>query len=814
MSKSVVNKQHSNSIINEIKHREKTINPVNERVKILRDKSLQKKIMISSERAKILTDFYKSNEKNNDSIPVKRAEAFQYLLQNMSLPIEKNQLIVGIRGTDIKEVPTFPEICCHSPEDLDWLSQRKKNPYFVDEKTKSIYENEIIDYWKEKNIRNLIFKKMSKEWLKAFKAGVFTEFMEQRTPGHTVGDNKIFTTGLLDIKEKIKDEKSKIKSKNENSESKLNELKAMDIVADAMISYAKRYSDKLEILYDKESDPKRKKELAEMVKISRRIPAHAPRTFWEALQHYWYVHVGIVTEVNPWDAFSPGRLDQHLNPFYEKEIKNNTLTKNKAKELLELFWLKFNNQPAPPKVDVTAQESNTYNDFAKINIGGLNNNGDDAVNDVSYLILEVLDEMRTLQPNTASLISKKSSDEFLMRCLDIINPGFGEPPLFNFDVVEKQMIRQGKNQKDAYESGCSGCVETGAFGKECYILTGYFNLPKVLEITLNNGIDPITGQLVGIKTGKSNSFKKYDDFFKAFNEQLRYFIDIKIKGNDVIEKIYADFLPVPFMSLWIDDCVKNAVDYNAGGARYNTEYIQFVGLGTITDSLASIKYNVFENKSFSLNHVVDVLNKDFCDNEIMRQIFINKTPKFGNDNDYVDDIAVSIFDLCIDIVESYSNSYVRDALRQAYFLPTTVHVYFGSVCNASFDGRKKGFPLSEGISPVQGSDRKGIAAVLKSIGKLNHIRSGGTLLNQRLSPNLLMDEEVKSKFKDLIRAYFSMDSHHIQFNVVSTDLLKNAQSDPLNFQNLMVRVAGYSDYFVNLPKGLQDEIIARTIQNI
>jgi formate C-acetyltransferase len=770
--------------------------------------------MISSERAELLTDFYKSNEKNNDSTPIKRAKAFQYLLQNMSLPIEKNQLIVGVRGTDIKEVPTFPEICCHSLEDLGMLSQRKKNPYFVDEKIKSLYENEIIDYWKEKNIRNLIFKKMSKEWLEAFKAGVFTEFMEQRTPGHTAGDNRIFTTGLLDIKEKIKDEIKKIKSKDENAESKINELKAMDIVADAMISYANRYADKLEILYDKESDPKRKNELAEMIKISRWAPAHAPRTFWEALQHYWYVHVGIVTEVNPWDAFSPGRLDQHLNHFYEKEIRNNTLTKNKAKELLELFWLKFNNQPAPPKVDITALESNTYNDFAKINIGGLNTNGDDAVNDVSYLILEVLDEMRTVQPNTASLISKKSSDEFLLRCLDIISPGFGEPPLFNFDVVVKQMLRQGKNQKDAYESGCSGCVETGAFGKESYILTGYFNLPKVLEITLNNGIDPITGQLVGLKTGESNSFKGYDDFFKAFNEQLRYFIDIKIKGNDVIEKIYADFLPVPFMSLWIDDCIKNAVDYNAGGARYNTEYIQFVGLGTITDSLTSIKYNVFDNETFSLSHVVEVLNKDFSDNEIMRQIFINKTPKFGNDNDYVDDLAVSIFDLCIDIVESYSNSSVRNALRQAYFLPTTVHVYFGSICNASFDGRKKGFPLSEGISPVQGSDRKGIAAVLKSIGKLNHIRSGGTLLNQRLSPDLLMNEGVKSKFKDLIRAYFSMGSHHIQFNVVSTDLLKNAQSDPLNFQNLMVRVAGYSDYFVNLPKGLQDEIIARTVQNI
>jgi formate C-acetyltransferase len=814
MSESVANIKltninKKNSLKLELKERKTSIKPINKRVQKLRDESLKSKVSISSERARLITKFYKTNKIENLSTPIKRAMAFKYIMENISLPIEKNQLIVGIRGTNVKEVPTYPEICCHSLYDLEVLSKREKNPYNVTKELKNLYEKEIIPFWKEKNIRKKIFKNMSKEWKHAYESGTFTEFMEQRNPGHTAGDKKIFTTGLLEIKKKIQ---TKIKQIKPDDKKKINELKAMEIAADAMISYSNRYADKLETLFKSEKNPDRKKELKQMIQISRRVPANAPRTFWESLQHYWYVHVGVVTEVNPWDAFTPGRLDIHLNPFYNQEINNKSLTREKAKELLELFWLKFNNQPAPPKVGITAVESNTYNDFAKINIGGLTKDGDDAVNELSYLILEVLDEMRTLQPNTAALISEKTSEEFLQRCLDVIKPGFGEPPLFNFDGVIKLLQRQNKTLQDAYESGCSGCVETGAFGKESYILTGYFNLPKVLEITLNNGFDKHTDKNIGLKTGNLDSFKNFDDFYNAFKKQLRYFIDIKMKGNDVIEEIYANDLPVPFLSLWIDDCIENAKDYNNGGARYNTQYIQFVGLGTITDSMASIMYNVFDKNNYRLNQINKFLQDDFQYKEETRQIFLNKTPKFGNDDDYVDSIAQNILNTCVEIVESYKNSPVRNASRHAYFLPTTAHVYFGEVCNATPDGRKATIPVSEGISPVQGADKKGVTAVLKSIGKLNHIKTGGTLLNQRLSPDLLHSKDVKIKFGQLIRAHFKMGSHHIQFNVVSTELLRQAQKNPMEYQDLMIRVAGYSDYFVNLPKGLQDEIISRTEQ--
>ncbi|MCD6370200.1 MAG: glycyl radical protein, partial [Thermoplasmata archaeon] len=722
-------------------------------------------------------------------------------------------LIVGLRGTGVKEVPTYPEITVHSEEDLEILDTRENMPYHVDDETQRIYREEIIPFWKGRSMRDIIFSELPEEWKVAYEAGVWTEFMEQRSPGHTAGGERIFHKGLLDIKKEIKEAIENLNSSDPEYYDKMEEQKAMDIVADALIIYARRYAEKLEKMASKEKDEKRKKELEEMARICSWVPAHAPRNFWEALQHYWFIHVGVTYETNPWDSFNPGRIDQHLYPFYKKDVEEGRLTREKAKELLEAFWLKFNNQPAVPKVGVTAEESFTYNDFSKLNVGGLKKDGSNGVNELSYLVLEVLDEMRTLQPNTAVLVSDKNPDEFVIKALKVVAPGFGEPPFFNFDRVILRMLRQGKTLEDARASGVSGCVETGAFGKEAYILTGYFNLPKILEITLNNGYDPRTGKKVGIQTGDPRKFKSFEELWNAFVKQVKYFMDIKMRGNDLIEALYAKYLPVPFLSLWIEDCVKNAKDYNAGGARYNTQYIQVVGLGTLADSLAALKFHVFDKKTVSIDEFLNALNKNFEGKyEILRQILINKTPKFGNDNDYVDNIAKRIVDTMVDIIESYPPSPVRKASKRAYFLPTTVHVYFGKVTGATPDGRKAGFPVSEGISPVQGMDKKGIAAVFRSVAKCDWDKTGGALLNQKLTPDLLENEENIKKLAHLIRSFFRWGGHHVQFNVVSRELLEEAQKKPTEYEDLMVRVAGYSDYFVNLPKGLQDEIIERTEQ--
>ena len=523
---------------------------------------------------------------------------------------------------------------------------------------------------------------------------------------------------------------------------------------------------------------------------------------------YWFVHLCVITELNTWDAYCPGRLDQHLYPFYKKGIEDGTLTPEKAEELLQCFWIKFNNQPAPPKVGITLQESGTYTDFANINSGGLKADGSDGVNDVTYMVLDVIDEMRLLQPSSNIQLSKKNPDRFLKRACRIISKGWGQPSVFNADSVVEELVRQGKRIEDARNGGTSGCVETGAFGKEAYILTGYFNLVKVLEITLNNGIDPGTGKKIGLETGDPREFKNYGELMNAYKKQLHHFIEIKIRGNNVIEKLYADLMPAPFLSILTDDCIKNGKDYNAGGARYNTNYIQGVGIGTLTDSFSAVKKHVFDDKSLTMDELLDALKNNFEGREAMRQLIMNNTPKYGNDDDYADEIMKELFDAYYNEVNGRRT--VKGGNYRINMLPTTCHVYFGSVTGATPDGRRSGQPQSEGISPVQGADMYGPTAVIKSAGKMDHIKTGGTLLNLKFTPDLVKDDEGIDKLSQLVRSYFKLDGHHIQFNVVSADTLRKAQKNPEQYKDLIVRVAGYSDYFCDLTEALQEEIITRT----
>ena len=782
---------------------------MNIRVSKLREQSIKTKPYITPERAVLITEFYRNDVAGQSSTPVRRALAFKHMLENETIYIGDAELIVGERGPAPKAVPTYPEICCHSLEDLEILNTRKKTPYAVDAETKRTYEEEIIPFWKGRSIRETIFSNMSEEWKAAYEAGVFTEFLEQRAPGHTVLDDKIYTKGMGDFKKDIAKTMQRLDFlRDPRAYEKMEELKAMQIAADALITYAERHAKKARELLKKEKNKERRKELKKIADMCSHVPAHAPRDFWEALQYYWFVHLGVVTELNPWDSFNPGRLDQHLYPFYKRDLEEGTLTKEKAEELLQLLWIKFNNHPAPPKVGVTAEESNTYNDFALINTGGVKPDGSDAVNELSYLILDVVEEMRIPQPSSMVQISKKTPDNFLKRALKIIKTGFGQPSVFNTDVIIQELLRQGKTIEDARNGGASGCVETGAFGKECYILTGYFNLPKVLEITLNNGVDPQTGKKIGLETGDPTKFSSFEEVFDAFKRQLNHFIDVKIKGNNIIERLYAENLPVPFLSLFIDDCIANGRDYNDGGARYNTNYIQGVGLGTTTDSLTAINCQVFDQKQVTLKELLTALNSNFDGHETLRQRLLNKIPKYGNDNDYADNIMRKIFEAYYSAVEGRPTT--KGGQYRINLLPTTVHVYFGKVLGATPDGRKAGEPVSEGVSPVQGADRKGPTAVIKSVSKIDHVKTGGTLLNQKFAPELLADEQGQDKLAHLIRTYFKLDGHHIQFNIVNAETLREAQKHPEKHGDLLVRVAGYSDYFVNLTTELQNEIIKRT----
>ena len=782
---------------------------MNERIKRLREQSLNAVPTISVERARLLTDFYASGAAERVSIPVARAMAFAHVLQNMTICINPGELIVGERGPEPKAAPTYPEICTHTLKDFDILHTREKISFQVDDDAREVQQERIIPFWSGRSIRDRIFEAVDPEWKAAYEAGVFTEFQEQRAPGHTVLDGKIYQQGFLDFQRRIQQSIDRLDFfADPEAFDKREELKAMTIATEAIMALADRYAERLAEMAADESDPVRKSELERMTEICRWVPAHAPRTLWEALQYYWFVHLGVIIELNTWDSFNPGRLDQHLFPFYQRDIERGKLTKEAAVELLEAFWVKFNNQPAPPKVGVTAQESNTYTDFCLINLGGVTESGADAANEMTFMLLDVIEEMRLLQPSSMVQISKKSPDRLLHRALKIIKTGYGQPSLFNTDAIVAEMLRQGKSVHDARQGGASGCVETGAFGKESYILTGYFNIVKVLEITLHNGIDPRTGRLIGLETGDPAIFASFEDLYNAFNKQLRYFIDIKIKGNMIIERLWAEYLPAPFLSILIDDCIVTGKDYNDGGARYNSSYLQGVGLGSITDCLSAIKYHVYDTRDLSMPALLKALKDDFKGHDDIWEMLWNRTPKCGNDDDYADNLTRRVFESYFGLIDGRPNT--KGGHFRINLLPTTCHIYFGSVVGAMPDGRRCGEPLSEGISPVQGADRKGPTAVLKSASKIDHLRTGGTLLNQKFTPQVLADDEGLVKVGHLIRSYFTMDGHHVQFNVVTAETLRKAQETPEKYRDLIVRVAGYSDYFVDLGVSLQNEIIRRT----
>lgn len=780
---------------------------MNTRIEKLKKASFEAEPCISIERALLETEFYEENM-GKYSVPVLRALTFKHLCESKTIYIGNDELIVGERGPFPKAVPTFPELTCHTAKDFRILNSRIMTRYRISEEDIKTYEEKVIPFWEGRSMRNRIFRHVPDAWESAYHAGLFTEFMEQRAPGHTTLDGTIYQKGMLDFKREIAESLSSLDFLTDpEAAKKAEELKAMDIACDAAIIFAERHADLAEKMAADEADAERRMELTKIAAICRWIPANGPRDLWEALQMYWFVHLGTITELNGWDAMNPGHLDQHLYPFYKKGLEEGTIDREKAKELISCFWIKVNNHPAPPKVGVTAAESGTYNDFTNINLGGLLSDGSDGVNELSYLILEVIDELHLLQPQSNVQISNKTPNQFLKAACRVIRKGYGYPSVFNADEVVMEQIRAGKTAEDAREGGCSGCIETGAFGKEAYVLTGYLNVPKILEITLNNGVDPLSGEIVGIQSGDPRSFENFDALYAAFERQLAYIVDLKIRVNNYIERAFAENAPAPFLSVVIADCIAKGKDYYDAGPRYNTNYIQCCGIGTVTDSLSAVKKHVFEDKAVTMDHLLNALSHNFEGEEALRLRLKNKTPFFGNDDDSADSIMQRVYGSLFAEIDGKHNT--KNGEYHLNMLSTTCHIYFGKKLGASANGRFSGLPESDGTSPSQGADRNGPTAVIKSLGKMDQIKSGGTLLNQRFLPSVLEKEEDLEKLAHLIRTYFKLNGHHIQFNIVDTKTLRSAQTNPEEYRDLLVRVAGYSDYFVDLDVYHQEEIISR-----
>ncbi len=784
---------------------------MNSRIQRLRKLSFETQPSLSIERALIETEFYRENY-GKYSIPELRALTYLEICKKHTIYLGDDELIVGERGPKPKAVPTFPELTCHSIEDLHVLNNRKRQKYTISQEDIDRYAKDVIPYWKGKTQRERIFNHVPQTWKAAYEAGLFTEFMEQRAPGHTALDGKIYQKGMLDLKAEINAHLESLDFLHDpEATAKSHQLKAMAIACDAVIVFANRHADLAENMAENESNIKRRQELQQVAEVCRWVPAHAPRNFWEAIQMYWFVHLGTITELNGWDAMNPGHFDQHLTPFYERELSAGSLTHEKAKELISCFWIKVNNHPAPPKVGITARESGTYNDFTNINIGGIKKDGSNGVSEVSYLMLEVIEELHILQPGNSVHISSKTPDRFLHAACKVIRQGHGYPSVFNPDVYVMELMRQGKTLEDAREGGCSGCIEVGAFGKEAFLLTGYLNVPKILEVTLNNGVDPVTGKVAGISTGDPREFTSFEELYQAFKKQLHFIIDQKIRVSNYIDQMFAKYAPAPFLSVVIDDCISKGRDYYDGGPRYNTSYIQCCGLGTVTDSFTALKKHVFEDKRYTMDTVLRAVANDFegKENEILRQTIINRTPFYGNDDDYADDIAIRIYDDLLGEIDGKPNV-KKGGVYHLNMLSTTCHVYFGKVMGATPNGRFAGKSISDGTSPSHGADTNGPSAVVRSLTKLDQTKSGGTLLNLRFLPSLLKKKEDIIKLGKLIRSYFTLGGHHVQFNIVDTATLKAAQKNPEAYKDLLVRMAGYSDYFNDMNEDLQQEVIDRT----
>jgi pyruvate formate-lyase/glycerol dehydratase family glycyl radical enzyme len=791
---------------------EKTRRGSTERIKELREISDQRcEPRLSMERAVLLTEAYKQYE-GKVSAPILRGLAFKHIMENRTLYIERGALVVGEKGHAPWAAPTFPELCCHTMEDLENMNNREKVFFRVSDEDRKIQEEIIVPYWQDRAMMTRMEKLLPTEWTKLFEAGMFTEFLMQRGPGHTVADGKIYQKGYSDF---IKDIDAAIAALDFNNDlealNKKEELTGMRLVCEAMIIFGERYAAQARELAAVEGDPQWKRELLELAEVCDVVPKHAPQTFRQAVQMYWFTHIGVTVEMNNWDAYSPGKLDQHLEPFYNQDIEAGRLTREEAHEILENLWIQFNNQPAPPKVGVTLKESGTYTDFCNINTGALRPDGTSGVSEVSYLILEVMDEMKLLQPSSNVQISRKTPENFLREAIKVSRKGWGQPAFYNSEAIIQELMYLGKSLDDARDSGiASGCVETGTAGKEAYVLTGYLNVPKILELVQNRGYDSYSQQQVGLDLGDPTAFSSYEEWFEAFFKQLKYVVDVKVAGNNIIERMYMESMPVPLLSVITDDCIRAGVDYNAGGARYNTSYIQCVGIATIADSLAVIKKQVFEDQTMSSAELLAACKADFKGYDEIFELVKDGTPKYGNDDDYADELMKDVAEALQATIAGRTTP--KGATTVVEFLPTTCHVYFGQVMEASPNGRHAGIPLPDGISPEKGADRNGPTAVIKSAAKLDQLKTGGALLNQKFTPSVVAGEAGITHMAALIRSYFAMDGHHIQFNVMDRETLIKAQQNPQDYENLIVRVAGYSDYFNNLDRALQDEIISRTEQ--
>ncbi|MBE0478184.1 glycyl radical protein [Candidatus Aerophobetes bacterium] len=780
------------------------------RTRKLNEELLSVRPEICIERARLVTISYQETE--GEPMIIRRAKALAKILREMSIFVQKDQLIVGNQASKLRASPLYPETeAGYLERELDLFSRREQDRLIIPHEVREELERDIFPYWKGKTTEDVALKAIPPDIREIFEHEHPTfcpDIHLKGSIGHVIVDyEKILNFGVKGMREKLEEKLKNLDLTQPENSDKYHFYQAELIVCDALVDWAERFAQEAKKLATLEQDEEWRVELERIAKICQWVPENPARNFREAVQSFWFVHLPLYIEQNGL-AVSPGRLDQYLFPFYQEDKQEGRITSNQAQELLECLWIKFTEV-------MRAYDHNDAKYFAGFSIsenvvlGGQTEDGRDATNELSYLCLEAEKSTKLSQPNLGIRVHHRTPDDFLLKAVEVISEGRTKPEIFNDQIGITSLTSLGVPLGDARNYSISGCVEP--VPPHCNGMTNaaMSNLAKALELALNDGKCRLCGKQLGEKTGDPRQFTSFEQLMDAYRIQVTYYVEMMAVTLNIIEKVHAHIMPLPYFSLVIDDCVEKGKDVTEGGARYNYTGPQGVGIATTADSLTAVKKFVFDEKKLSMSELIEALDENFEGREPLRQMLMNEPPKYSNDDDYADEIAREVGVIYCEEVSKYRNT--RGGRYRPGLYSVSANVPLGLHVGALPNGRKATAPLSDGISPVHGTERCGPTAIVKSAAKLDHVLvTNGTQLNMKFSPNVLSDEKGRRNLADLIRTFFDLGGWHVQFNVVSADILKEAQKDPDSYRWLIIRVAGYSAFFVELDKAVQDDIIDRT----
>jgi pyruvate formate-lyase/glycerol dehydratase family glycyl radical enzyme len=769
----------------------------------MKQKMLDSEPTISSERSVLFTAFVRNNM--SEPTVIRLAGAFAHVLDNMTIRIEPEELIVGNMGPTPRSCQVFPEYSWSWINDeLDRFSKRRTERFFISKADKKNLRR-VFDFWKGKSTAEIAGKAMPEEAMRASTAGLFTIGAPSTGIGHVIVDYPlVIRKGLNHILSQVKE----LERKNQHDEKKVNFYLAVRIELEAVIRFAGRFSALAQEMASKEKDPKRIEELLEIARICAKVPAQPAETFHEALQSFWFVHLLVQTESNG-HSMSTGRFDQYLYPYFQKDLKEGKKNREDALELLEMLWVKFTSL-IKLRNEYYSVAFAGHPMFQNLTIGGQDEQGNDASNELTELVLDATANIRMTQPTVSFRWHSKTPKQLKLKVVDVISKGLGMPGLFNDETIIPLMVDKGTDRSEAYDYAILGCVEPIISGKtDPRPNIGYVNLPKILEITLNNGRNPKTGELVGKETGDPRTFTNFEQIWKAYEEQIDHAIDLLARADRVAAGILSDNKPTPFISSLLEGCIESGLTMQDGGAIYNSGGIMGVGVAIVADSLEILRKYVFEHKEISMNQILDIMANNYENHEELRLRFENDPDKYGNDIEKVDYLARDTGRAFCSSIQRRMTT--RNGPYHGALFSVSMYIPQGEVLGATPDGRKAGHMLSDGVSPTQNRDTHGPTAAMKSVARLDHrLCYNGTLYNMKFTPDFFTSSTRREKFLGMVDAYFQMGGFHVQFNVVSREVLEDAKVNPLQHRDLIVRVAGYSAYFIELDPFVQDEVIART----